>query len=69
MPIKKKELHDMSDAEILEETSRLRDRLYDLKQQAVTEKLENNREPGNIKKDIARLLTEKRSRELTKETA
>lgn len=69
MPIKKDELHKMSDAEIAEESARLRNRLYELKQQAVTEKLENNREPGNIKKDIARLLTEKRSRELSKETA
>ena len=69
MPIKKEELHKMKDDEILEETKRLRDRLYDLRQQAVTEKLENNREPGNIKKDIARLLNEKRSRELAKETA
>ena len=69
MPIKKEELHKMSDAEIAEESARLRARLYELKQQAVTEKLENNREPGNIKKDIARLLTEKRSRELSKETA
>ena len=69
MPIKKEELHNMSDAEIAEESARLRSRLYELRQQAVTEKLENNREPGNIKKDIARLLTEKRSRELSKETA
>jgi len=69
MPIKKDELHKMSDPEIVEETQRLRDRLFTLRQQAVTEKLENNREPGNIKKDIARLQTEKRSRELTKETA
>jgi len=66
MPFKKEELHKMSDAEIVEETKRLRDRLYELRQQAVTEKLENNREPGNIKKKIAQLLTEKRSRELTK---
>lgn len=69
MPIKKEELHKMSDAEIVEESARLRSRLYELRQQAVTEQLENNREPGNIKKDIARLMTEKRSRELAKETA
>lgn len=69
MPIKKDELHNMSDPEIAEETKRLRDRLYELRQQAVTEQLENNREPGNISKDIARLLTEKRTRELAKETA
>lgn len=64
MPIKKDELHKMSDAEIAEETQRLRDRLYTLKQQSVTEKIENNREPGNIRKDIARLLTEKKTREI-----
>ena len=64
MPVKKTELHEMSDAEIVEETARLRSKLYELRQQAVTEKLENNREPGNIRKDIARLLTEKKSREL-----
>ena len=65
----KKKLHEMKDEEIAEETRRLRDRLYDLKQQAVTEKLENNREPGNIRKNIARLLTEQRMRELKKENA
>ena len=62
MPIKKQELHKMSDAEISEETRRLRDKLYNLRQQAVTEKLENNREPGNLRKDIARLLTEQNMR-------
>jgi ribosomal protein L29 len=69
MPIKKDELHKMSDEEIVEETARLRDKLYTLRQQAVTEQLENNREPGNIRKDIARLLTEARTRELKKESA
>ncbi len=69
MPIKKTELHKMSDAEIAEESERLRSKLFELRQQAVTEKLENNREPGNIRRDIARLLTERRSRELKKEGA
>lgn len=69
MPIKKTELHKMSDAEIAEETGRMRSRLFELRQQAVTEKLENNREPGNIRRDIARLLTEARSRELQKEAS
>lgn len=69
MPIKKQELHEMSDAAIVEETARLRSRLYELRQQAVTEKLENNREPGNIRKDIARLLTEAKTRELKAQAA
>ena len=62
MPIKKDELHKMSDEAIAEETGRLRNRLFTLRQQAVTEQLENNREPRNIRKDIARLLTEKNTR-------
>lgn len=69
MPIKKEALHKMSDPEIVEHAARLRSRLYELRQQAVTEQLVNNREPGNIRREIAQLLTEKRSRELSKETA
>lgn len=69
MPIKKTELHKMSDAEIAEESERLRSKLFELRQQSVTEKLENNREPGNIRRDIARLLTERRTRDLKKEGA
>jgi len=67
MTIKKDELHKMSDPEIAEETQRMRSRLFTLRQQAVTEKLENNREPGNIRRDIARLITESRTRQLKKE--
>jgi large subunit ribosomal protein L29 len=62
--IKKSELHAMRDAELGEEIIRLRKRLYELKSQAVTEKLENPRELGNIRRDIARILTETRARQL-----
>ena len=62
--MKASETHKMSEAEIREELGRLRARLYELRSQAVTEKLENPRELGNIKRDIARLLTEQRSRQL-----
>ena len=61
--IKKAELHKMKDAELREEVVRLRKRLYELKSQAVTEKLENPRELGNIRRDIARILTETRARQ------
>ncbi|MEM0915980.1 MAG: 50S ribosomal protein L29 [Planctomycetota bacterium] len=64
MPIKKQELHKMSDAEISEEVGRLRQRHYELRSLQVTERIENPREFGNIRRDIARLLTEKRSRTL-----
>lgn len=62
--MKAKEVHNMSDAEILEEIGNLRRRLFELRQQSVTEKLENPRQFGNLRRDIARLLTEQRAREL-----
>ena len=62
--MKKSEVHKMSDAELTEEVARLRKQLFDLKSQSVTEKIENPRQLGNIKKDIARILTEQRSRQL-----
>ncbi len=62
--IKKAELHKMKDQELVEEAANLRKKLFELKGQAVTEKIENPRQLGHLRKDIARLLTEKRSREL-----
>ncbi len=62
--IKKSELHKMKDAEMVEEIDRLRKRHFELRSQAVTEKLENPRELGNLRKDIARIQTEQRARQL-----
>lgn len=67
--IKKKELHNMKDQELIEEADRLRKRLYDLRCQAITEKLENPRQFGNLRRDIARIMTEQRTRQLKQETA
>jgi len=67
--IKKKELHNMKDQELVEEAGRLRKRLYDLRCQALTEKLENPRQFSNLRKDIARINTEQRARQLKQETA
>lgn len=67
--MKAAEVHKMKDAELTEESNRLRRRLFELQSQGVTEKLEDPKQIGKIKKDIARLLTEKRSRELQQETA
>ena len=60
--MKASETHKMSDAELTEEVGRLRTRLFELRTQAVTEKLENPRQLGNIKRDIARMLTEQSTR-------
>ena len=62
--MKKSEVHKMKNPELAEESQRLRRRLFELRSQAVTEKLENPRELGNLRRDIARILTEQRQRTL-----
>lgn len=51
-----------SDDEIAEELRQLRDRLYTLRVQSVTEKVEDNSLFNKIRTDIARLLTEQNTR-------
>ncbi|MDH3582790.1 MAG: 50S ribosomal protein L29 [Phycisphaerae bacterium] len=60
--MKAEEVHQLSDEEIRIEVDRLRRHLYDLKAQAVTEKLEDPTQLGIARRDIARLLTEQSSR-------
>ena len=62
--MKASEVHALSDEELTVEKERLRRQLYDLRAQAVTEKLENPRQIGELRKDIARMLTELRRRQL-----
>ncbi len=61
--MKATEAHKMSEEEIDAEEQRLRRQLYDLRCQAVTQKVEDPRQMGNIRRDIARLLTERRKRQ------
>ena len=65
--MKAKEVRNLSDEEIRVELERQRRHLFDLRSQTVTEKLEDTTVIRNSKSDIARLLTEQRSRELAKE--
>lgn len=67
--MKANEAHKMKDEELVVEVNNLRKKLYELKSQAVTEKLENPRLMGHLKKDIARLLTEQRTRQIKGATA
>jgi len=60
--MKASEVHKMSDEELNVEEQSLRMRLYELRSQAVTEKLENPRQMPNLRRDIARLLTERNLR-------
>ena len=58
------EVRKMSDEELTVEEERLRRQHYDLRAQAVTEKLENPKLMPMIRRDIARVLTERRRREI-----
>lgn len=62
--MKASEVHKMSREELRQEEQRLRRQSFDLRTQAVTEKLENPQLLGDIRRDIARILTEQRHREL-----
>ncbi len=59
-----KEVRDMRDEQIKSEVARLRTRLLDLRSQTVTEKVENNAEFRSARRDVARLLTERRARQI-----
>jgi large subunit ribosomal protein L29 len=52
------EVHKLSDEEIQVEAQRLRKRLFELRTQAVTEKIADTSQFKKVRKDIARVLTE-----------
>ncbi|MEE9403863.1 MAG: 50S ribosomal protein L29 [Algisphaera sp.] len=58
------EIRKMSDDQLVETAQQIRKELFGFRNQAVTQKLENPGTLGDLRKDVARLLTEKRSREL-----
>jgi len=64
--MKGNEVHKMGEDELGVELAKLRNDLYDLRSQAVTEKVEDTSKFGKLRKDIARLLTEQRVRETAK---
>jgi ribosomal protein L29 len=55
---RRKEVHEMAGEEIAADLSQLREKLYTLRTQAVTEKVEDNTQFRKTRRDIARLLTE-----------
>ncbi len=61
--MKSAEVHKMSDEELKVEETNLRNRLFEIRSQAVTEKLENPRQIQNLRRDIARVLTEQTLRQ------
>ena len=64
-----REIKKLGSDEIDIEVGRLRRRLYDLRCQSVTEKIQETTQFGNVKRDVARLLTEKRAREIAAASA
>jgi len=63
--MKIKEMREMSDAELQAELERLERAAFDLRSQSVTEKLEDPSLLTKTRKDIARVLTIRRERQLT----
>ena len=55
--MKAKDYHEMSTDELSDRLGDLQRNLFDLRAQAVTEKLENSKAIRNIRRDIARLKT------------
>jgi large subunit ribosomal protein L29 len=62
--VKISEIKEHSTEELQNLLEELRRRLFDLRSQAVTEKLEDPSQLGKTKKDIARVLTTLRSRDV-----
>ena len=60
--MKAKEVHKLSNEEIAVELKRLRARQFELRTQAVTEKIEDTSQFAKTRRDIARLLTEANQR-------
>jgi large subunit ribosomal protein L29 len=60
--MKAKEVHKLKNEELDLEVARLKRRMFELAGQSVTEKIEDVSQFGKIRKDVARLLTEKNSR-------
>lgn len=58
------EIRQLSDEELQTELDRLRRHVFDLRSQAVTEKLEDPSQIIQARRDIARMLTVTRQREL-----
>jgi len=60
--MKIKEIRELSDEELQSELERLRRRLFDVRAQAVTEKLADPSMLAKTKRDIARILTVQKQR-------
>ena len=62
--VRLKVLADLGDTDLLERLGESKEELFNLRFQLATGQLENHARLGQVKKDLARLLTELRAREI-----
>jgi large subunit ribosomal protein L29 len=67
--MKANEVHKFNDEEVSLEIDRLRKRMFELRTQKVTDKIEDTSQFKKTRRDIARLLTERHSRAISKSEA
>lgn len=65
--MKYKDIQELSDAELSQKLEENRAELFNLRFQMATSQLDNTARVKNVKKDIARLLTEQRARQIAAE--
>ena len=64
--MKPAEIRELSDAQLVEKLKEMRAELFNLRFQMATSQLDNTARVNTVKKDIARVLTEQRAREIAK---
>ncbi|MEJ5253895.1 MAG: 50S ribosomal protein L29 [Acidimicrobiales bacterium] len=57
-------LRDLNDAELLDRLAEAKQELFNLRFQHATGQLENHARLGQVKRDVARIMTELRAREI-----
>lgn len=62
--MKPKEVRSLTAEDLDTKLVDLRQKLYSLRVQSVTQKIEDNSQIGKTRRDIARLLTERRARQI-----
>ena len=62
---RKKSLRDLGDTDLLERFSESKEELFNLRFQLATGQLEHHARVGQVKREVARVLTELREREIS----
>ena len=65
--MKGNEFHNMTDVELTKKLQDLKSELFNLRFQMATSQLDNTARVKTVKKDIARVLTEQRARQIAAE--